>query len=182
MPLRNTAQTWGSVARALHWGMALALVAMMVLGWVAQGLPTSPTKLKLFAWHKSCGILLLGLTLLRLAWRLANPTPALPQGLPRWQRRAAAASHAVLYLLMLAMPLSGWVIHSAANFPLKVFGLFRLPHIVGPGKDLQHLGEWAHLALFWVLAGALVLHAGAALHHHLVLRDPVLRRMLVGRS
>jgi cytochrome b561 len=180
MRLRNTGQAWGGVAKVLHWSMAAGVLGMMALGWYAQGLPTSPTKLQLFAWHKSLGILLLALLVVRLAWRLANPVPQSPAGVPVWQRRAAALSHGLLYALMVAVPVSGWVIHSAANFPLKVFGLFRLPHLVGPSKAVQQAGEAVHLALFWVLAAVVLIHVLAALYHHFWLRDAVLRRMLPG--
>ncbi len=176
--LRDTHETWGSVTRWLHWGMAALIFAEFALGWAAKLWRLSPTKLDLFVWHKSFGILLLLLALLRLAWRLANPTPALPAGMPRWEQRAARASHATLYVLMLAMPITGWVAHSAANLPLKLFWLIPLPDLVGPDKALAELAKRAHFALFVLFTAALALHVTAALHHHFARGDAVLKRML----
>jgi len=179
--LRNSEQQWGAIARWLHWLMAAAILAMFVLGWTAESWPLSPTKIKLFFWHKSLGITLLTLAIARLAWRAVNPVPALPDAMTARQRSLARASHASLYAVMLAMPLSGWVINSAANFPFKVWGLFRLPDIAPHSKSVQAASEVVHLALFWVLAIVLVLHIAAALKHHLFDRDDVLRRMWTGR-
>ncbi len=182
MPLRNNTQDWGSVAKTLHWLMAALILCMFVLGWVAVNYPMSPTKLRLFTWHKTLGITLLVLVLLRLAWRLVNPIPSLPSGMRPWERTLARASHALLYVAMLATPLSGWVIHSAANFPLKLYGLFLLPAIAPADKALQTKAELTHLILFWIFAASLFLHIGAALWHHLVLRDDTLTRMLPTRK
>lgn len=176
--LRNTLTEWGSIAKGFHWTMAILILAMFVLGWLAAGWPLSPTKIKLFFWHKSIGITLLVFAVLRLAWRMVNPSPALPADSPRWQRCLAGASHALLYALMLLMPLSGWVINSAANFPFKVFGLVPLPVIAPNSKTVQGWAEIFHLSAFWVLAVLVLIHAFAALRHHWSYRDEVLRRML----
>jgi cytochrome b561 len=178
--LRDTPESWGSLTRFLHWGMAVLILAELALGWTAKLWRLSPTKLDLFVWHKSIGILLLGLALLRLLWRLANPTPVLPAGMPRWEQRAARTSHATLYFLMFAMPLSGWVAHSAANIPLKLFWLVPLPDIVAPDKALAELAKGVHLALFLLFVAVLTLHVAAALYHHFRRRDTVLARMLSG--
>ncbi len=180
MHLRSSARAWGSVAKTFHWGMALLILAMLVLGWVAATWPRSPTKLSLFYWHKSTGILLLALVVLRIAWRVLEHPPETPAGSTRREKRLAKGVHLGLYGLMLAMPLSGWVINSAANYPLKVFGLFALPKIVATNRAAQHLAQDAHLILFWALAALLVLHVAAALQHHFVRRNDVLIRMLPG--
>jgi cytochrome b561 len=169
---------YNAVAMALHWLMAALVLSLMVLGWLAVNQPLSPLKFDLFYWHKSLGILTLTLAVLRLLWRWLRPPPPPDQGLAVWQRRAAAAVHGLLYLLLLLMPLSGWLINSAAKFPFRVFGLFPLPHLVGPDKTLQANLELLHLIGFWCLAGLLLLHVGAALDHHFRRRDRVLRRML----
>lgn len=179
--LLNSEQQWGSVARWLHWLMAAAILAMFFLGWTAESWPLSPTKIKLFFWHKSLGITLLVLAIARLAWRAVNPVPALPVAMTTRQRSLARASHGSLYAIMIAMPLSGWVINSAANFPFKVWGVFRLPDIASHSKSVQTVGETVHLALFWVLAVVLVLHIAAAVKHHFFDKDDVLRRMWTGR-
>lgn len=180
--LRNTPDSWGSLAKLLHWGMAVMIFALIALGWLAFAWPLTPTKLALFVWHKSFGILLLGLALLRLLWRLANPTPALPAGTPRWERLAARSSHALLYVLMIAMPLSGWMIQSAANVPFRVFWLFPLPALTAPDKALEELAKKVHFGLFLALSMTLALHIFAALRHHWVKRNDVLARMLPGRE
>lgn len=142
----------------------------------------SPTKLELFVWHKSIGLLVLVLVLVRSGWRLANRAPLPPPDTALWERRAARAVHALLYAVMLALPLSGWVINSAANVPLRVFGWFRLPAIVPPDEALAEAAEQVHFALFLALALLLVIHIGAALRHHLVKRNEVLVRMLHDRT
>ncbi len=182
MSLRNSDQSWGTVAKTLHWFIAVMILGMFVLGWAAVNYPMSPLKLRLFIWHKTLGISLLALVLFRIAWRLANPTPVPPSGMRRWERPLARASHVLLYVVMLAMPLSGWVIHSAANFPLKLYGLVLLPSIAPADKALQTQAELVHLTLFWIFVALLLLHVGAALHHHFVYRDDTLTRMLPARS
>ena len=181
MRLRNDGEHWGGLAMGLHWTMALLIFGLFVLGWVAVSLPLSPLKLKLFFWHKSLGLLALSLVGLRVLWRLVDPPPRPVAGLAAWERGLARAGHLLLYLLMLLMPLSGWLINSAANFPFKPFGLFPLPDLVRPDKALQASVELVHLAGFWLLAGLLAVHIAAALRHHFVKRNPVLRRMLPGR-
>lgn len=158
------------------------ILGMFVLGWIAVNYPMSPVKIKLFAWHKSIGITVLMLALVRMAWRLVDLTPALPNHMRPWERRLAHTSHALIYLMMVAMPLSGWVINSAANFPLKLYGLIRLPDIAPADKALQTQAEIVHLSLFWMLAALLALHIGAALWHHFVQRDEILARMLPGAT
>lgn len=182
MSLRTTHHHWGSLAMVLHWGMAVLILGLILLGWVAEMWHLSPTKLKLFFWHKSLGILVLALALIRIGWRLIDRAPAPPPGSSRLEQWLARVVHGALYLLMLAMPLSGWVIHSAANFPLKVFGFFPLPAIVAPDKAVQQIAQAVHLGLFWLLAALLLVHVGAAWFHHQVRHDGVLRRMLPQRA
>lgn len=176
--LRNSREGWGLVSQLVHWLVALLILAQILLGLAAVGWHLSPTKLSLFVWHKSVGMLVLVLVLWRLGWRAANPTPALPQGMPRWERLAARGSHATLYVLMLALPVTGWVINSAANIPVKLFWVIPLPDITGPDKRLQEVSTSAHVALFIALAALVAVHIGAALRHHYLRHDDVLRRML----
>lgn len=169
---------WHPVSKLFHWSTALLIFVMFGLGWLAVTYPMSPTKLQLFNWHKSLGLFILAWVLLRLCWRLTHPPPPLPDALPRAERRAARLAHGGLYLLMIAMPVSGWIINSAADFPLKWFGLFAVPQLVAPDEHLQDTAEAVHFALFWTLLGVVILHAAAALHHHYVRKNNVLRRML----
>lgn len=178
--LRNTQATWGWLARSMHWLVALLLIAQVILGKVAEEYRLSPTKLDLFVWHKSIGITILALVVIRLGWRLANPTPALPGGLPPWERLAARLSHGLLYVLMLLLPLSGWVINSAANIPFKVYWLWELPDITGRDRAVKELAESVHETAVYLLVGLVLLHISAALYHHFRHRNNILRRMIRG--
>jgi cytochrome b561 len=180
MTLRNTTAAWGGVAKSFHWIVAALILVQFGLGWVAEQWPRSLAKVELFVWHKSVGVLVLALVVARIGWRLFNPPPAPVPQVSVGERRAARAVHALLYVVIVAMPLSGWVINSAANFPLKVFWLFPLPAIVPPGDALKEVAETVHLTLFWILAALVAAHVAAALRHHFAARDDVLVRMLPG--
>ena len=176
--LRNTENSWGAPAKLFHWTIAALIFVQIGLGWTAASWRLSPLKLNLFVWHKSLGVLILALAALRIIWRLGNPAPGLPPGTARWERRAARLSHLLLYALIIAMPVTGWIINSAANVPFSVFWLVPLPAIVGPSKAAEHLAALAHVTLFAFLALVLVAHIGAALRHHYIKRNNVLARML----
>ena len=176
--LRNTVTQWGAVAKAFHWGVAVLIFPEFLLGWVAATAALSPTKLDLFVWHKSIGLLILLVVALRLMWRLANPVVRPPASMPRWQRHASRGNHMAQYVLMLALPFSGWIIDSAANIPFRVFWLIPLPHLTGPSEALEEFAKHMHLIVSLGLAGLLAVHTGAALWHHWIARDEVLRRML----
>ncbi len=178
--LRNTSDSWGSLSRFLHWAIAVLVGVQIALGLVAANARLSPLKLELFVWHKSTGFVILVLVVLRLAWRLANPTPALPTGLSGFERIAARTSHGLFYLLLIVMPINGWVINSAANVPFSIFWLIPLPAIVAPNQALAGQAENGHFVMFMLLSVLVVVHAGAALRHHFVKRDTVLLRMLRG--
>lgn len=176
--LANTAAAWGAPAKFFHWTVALLILVQIGLGLAAVLWRLSPLKLELFVWHKSTGMLILALMLARLGWRLANRSPALPPQTPAWERRAAHASHAALYALAIALPLSGWVINSAAGVPFSVFWLVPLPSIVAPDERLEEIAKLAHFSLLVALCLVLAIHILAALRHHLIKRDEVLLRML----
>jgi cytochrome b561 len=178
--LANTAEAWGAPAKFFHWTIALLILVQIALGFAAALWRLSPLKLELFVWHKSAGMLILALMLARLAWRLANRSPALPPQTPPWERRAAHASHVLLYVLAVALPLSGWVINSAAAVPFSVFWLVPLPPIVAPDEHVEELAKLVHFSLLVALCLVLAVHIGAALRHHLIKRNDVLLRMLPG--
>ena len=182
MGLANTRGSWGAIAKAFHWVIALLVFCMIALGWYAELLPRSPEKLEFFALHKATGVLILGFMVLRLLWRLVNPTPILPPSLKGWEKAAAIGTHWLLYLVVFLMPISGYVLNSAKNFPFTFFGLFPVPLLVGRDRELAHLMEGVHEWTSWALIGLLALHILAALRHHFILRDEVLRRMLPGRQ
>jgi cytochrome b561 len=177
MAFRNTPERWGWVTQGLHWLMVILIVGNVVLGKVATGMGLSPDKLKVFIWHKSIGLTVLGLALLRLAWRWLGRTPDSNPDQPRWERLAAAASHFMMYVMMLAMPLSGWALNSAANVPLRWFYLIPVASLVPPDEDWKEIFELLHEWLFVVFAALVVVHAIAALKHHFINRDDILRRM-----
>lgn len=178
--LTNTDDAWGAPAKLFHWTVALLILVQIGLGFAAALWRLSPLKLELFVWHKSTGVLILVLMLARLAWRLANRSPALPPQTPAWERFAAHASHAALYVLAIALPLSGWVINSAAGVPFSVFWLVPLPPIVAPDEPVEEIAKLVHFSLLVALCLLLAVHIGAALRHHLIKRNDVLLRMLPG--
>lgn len=181
MPLRSTDQGWGALVRAFHWLMAALIIAQGAIGLSMVQMGLTPAKVRVFALHKSIGITILALVLLRIAWRLIEKRPADPPVMPRWQIRAAHATHLALYVLILAIPLSGWWFNSASNAPLVWFGWFDVPSLThGLDPVWKPRALLLHQSLFWLLVVLLVLHVGAALWHHFKQRDDVLRRMILG--
>jgi cytochrome b561 len=178
MPLRNTPQAYGTVAKFLHWGILILIIAQYVLAEAAEELEDGPEKFATIANHKSTGMLILLLALARIGWKLANR--GLPQPVPmaRPQRIAAAAGHGILYLLLLVLPFSGWMMSTAAGYPTAFFGLFEFPMLMGENHDLHEALEEVHEMLFGAVATVAVLHALAALYHHFWVKDDTLRRML----
>jgi cytochrome b561 len=169
-------------AIALHW-LTLALIACgFALAVYMVDLPLSPQKLKFFSWHKWIGVTVFLLALARLAWRLRHAAPAPPAVMPLWQQRAAAAMHALLYGLVIVIPLTGWLYSSAAGMPTVYLGLLQLPDLLATDKALAAQLKLVHVALDYTLLTLVVIHAAAALKHHVVDRDDVLRRMLPSRS
>ncbi len=167
---------YSSPAITLHWLLAAAIVANLALGVAMHDLPISPTRLRLFNWHKWAGITILALSALRLGWRLTHPPPA-DAPMPAWQRRAAHAVHRALYGLFFAVPLAGWAYSSAAGFPVVLFGVLPLPDWVPVGEALAERLKLAHLLCASALAGLIALHVAAALKHHFIDRDGLLQRI-----
>ncbi len=179
MTLKNTADRWGAVSQAFHWIIVLLILGLAVVGLTLDELPRSPKYFWVYTAHKSMGITVLALMLLRLGWRLYAGAPAPVPGTPAWQRAAAALSHWGLYGLAIAMPLSGWLYDSASGLrPFEWFGLFPMPKLVPPSESLADAAHDWHETLFWVLVALIAVHAGAALYHHLFRRDATLARML----
>lgn len=177
MGLRNTETHWGGMAKTLHWLMALAIIGNGVLGWVMDGMPRGMTKIEVFAIHKSIGLTVLALLVLRLAWRFIDRAPR-DEPMPAWQRIAAHATHGLLYVLMLAIPLSGWLYNSARGYALQWFKLFNLPALTEKNEELAQWAIDAHVWMAWLIAALLVAHVGGALVHHAFERDNTLLRML----
>jgi cytochrome b561 len=178
MTIRNTAARWGHLAQFLHWLIVVLIITQVILANIAEDLPLGMKKLAMFARHKSVGITILGLAIIRLLWRWANPTPLLPTTLKPYERVLANVTHFGLYLLLFAMPLTGWMMTSARGFPVSWFGFFQLPDFVPKNDALYNAMKETHDTLALALYAIVFLHVAAALKHHFVLKDDVLRRML----
>ena len=174
-------QRYTPAAVGLHWLIALLIAGGFGLGWYMTELPLSPAKLKYYAWHKWIGVSVFLLALLRAGWRLAHPPPALPAGMPYWQLRASAWSHALLYLMIFVLPLSGWLYSSASGYTVVYLKLVPLPDLVGKDKELAGLLRELHELLGWLLLAVLTLHVAAALKHQFLDRDGLMGRMWFGR-
>ena len=169
--------TYTPVAKGLHWLMAVLILGLLALGIYMSDLPLSPQKLTLYSWHKWAGVTVFLLVWVRLLWRVMHRPPALPASMAPLMRLAAHAGHGVLYLLMVAIPLSGWLMSSAKGFQTVWFGVLPIPDLLGRDKALGDLLQQVHEALNVLLMLTLAGHVGAALWHHFVLKDDTLRRM-----
>ncbi len=169
-------------AKVLHWLMALLIVGLFALGQYMSDLSMSPRKLQLYSWHKWIGVTAFLLLLVRMGWRLTHQPPALPTQMPPLLRFASHISHGALYLLMLAIPLSGWLMSSAKGYQTVWFGVLPIPDLLGKDKQLGDALAEVHGALNSVLALVVLIHVAAALKHHFIDRDDVLRRILPARK
>ncbi|HEX8615836.1 MAG TPA: cytochrome b [Telluria sp.] len=166
-------------AIVFHWLIALLIVGAFIMGLVMTDIAgITPTKLKYYSWHKWAGVSVLALAALRLLWRLTHAAPAYAAAMPAWQKGAAHGLHGMLYLLMFAVPLSGYFYTLSAGFPVVWFGLFELPVLIGPDPELKPVLKAVHYWLNMGMAGAVALHVAAALKHQFIDRDGVLKRML----
>jgi len=174
----NPAPSYTRTAIILHWLVALLIFYAWPLGAYMTDMPLSPQKLHYYAWHKWAGVVVFVLAVARLAWRTGHPAPAMPATMPAWQQRAAAGLHHLMYLLLLAIPLTGWVMSSAKGFQTVLFTVLPLPDLVAKDKALGDMLAEVHEALSWALAALVVAHVAASVKHHLVDRDDILVRML----
>lgn len=172
-------EKYSKTAILLHWLIALLIVAAFALGWTMISIPgITPTKLQYFSWHKWIGVTVLGLAAVRLLWRLMRRPPAYPDAMPPWQKTAASLLHGLLYVLMFAVPLSGYFYSLAAGVPIVYLGVVPLPVLIDPNPELKIVLKQAHLLLTKVLLAIVCVHVAAALKHHFIDRDGVLKRML----
>jgi cytochrome b561 len=178
--LRNIETHYGAVAKSVHWLMAFMLVGSFSLGFYMHDLAVSPLRLKLFSYHKWLGVLAFILVVLRLGWRWTHRPPALPAHMAPWEKRAAEITHRLLYLLLFAAPLSGWLMSSAKGFQTVLFGVLPIPDLLSKNPPLGAALAEVHETLIWILLGVIVLHSLAALKHHFIDRDDVLSRMTPG--
>ena len=182
MRLTNSDRRYGAVALSLHWIVAGLVFAAIAIAAYMTDLPLGPDAIEVYNLHKSLGILILVLMVPRLLWRLVSPAPPLPDSMAGAERLAAKASHLLLYCLLLAQPVIGILHSNAANFPIVVFDSLTLPPLIGPDDALKNLLTTIHGVAGWTILGLVLLHIAAALRHHLVLKDDILRRMLPGRG
>lgn len=169
-------------AKVLHWLVALIIIGLFVLGQYMSDLSMSPRKLQLYSWHKWFGVTVFLLVLVRLGWRLTHQPPRLPAQMPKLQQLASHVGHMTLYGLMLAIPISGWLMSSAKGYQTVWFGVLPIPDLLGKDKLLGDLLAELHGALNGLLMFIVVIHVIAALKHHFIDRDDVLKRMLPSRK
>ena len=177
MSLRSNDRQWGSIAKFFHWIIALAILGNGTFGLLMDLAHSPMQKINWLALHKSIGLTVLALVLLRVLWRWGDGRPR-EEPVPHWQEWAARLTHGVLYVLIVALPLSGWWFNSVAGKPLQWFKLFNLPALAAKNDALRDFVHGVHEYLFWFLLLVLVAHVGAALKHHVFDNDNVLRRML----
>jgi cytochrome b561 len=176
--LKSDAEHWGSLAKFFHWTIVLLIIVQGAVGLIMSDLPKSPRVIPVYSFHKSLGLTIFALAALRLAWRAFDPRPDEPAGMPRWQVSAARIGHAMLYVLLFAVPLAGWWFDSVSALrPLYWFGVFEVPHLTAPDAALKDFALATHAALFWLLVVVAAGHAAAAFFHQFVSHDDVLARM-----
>jgi cytochrome b561 len=172
-----TRTQYGALARLFHWAIAALIVVTVPCGLVMSNIGPGPIQNTLYVSHESIGLTVLGLATLRLIWRFIDRPPPLPASVSPLQARAARLNHWLLYLLLFVMPASGYLLVIAGGYPMTYFALFDVPRLVDKNEQLSKLAESAHLTLQFAVYALVLLHVAAALHHHFVRRDGVLRRM-----
>ena len=177
--IRNTQETYGSVTKFLHWSVSALVILMLAFSFFLEDVPKhyQPTA---FTLHKSTGLLILFLMVFRLVWRFSNTDPSLPQKIPTWQRVGVHVTHYLFYIALFCMPLTGWIMSTAAGRAPFFLGIWELPFPgIAQSEPLAHFFDALHLQLAWVLIGLLVLHIAAALKHHLIDKDNIFKRMWI---
>jgi cytochrome b561 len=178
MQIKNSNERYGLVAQLLHWSIVILIITQVVLASQAEGATSLLEKAKILTTHKSTGMTIFILAILRLLWRLTNPMPAPVAGTKSWQERLASIMHWTLYVLIFLTPLAGWTMSSARNFSVSYFGLFTWPNLVAPDQALYETLKKTHFVLAATMISLAWLHAFAALKHHFFDKDNALRRML----
>jgi cytochrome b561 len=175
--IKNTIERYGIGAIFLHWLIALLILGQIGLGWYMSDLERSPIKIKLYGLHKEIGVLILILAIIRISWRAINIAPSMLYLSP-FDRVASRFVHSILYFFMFAVPISGWIMSSASGLSVSFFGLFTLPDLVSPDKQISHLFNEIHTWLAYTLLTIIAIHVAGALKHHFINKDTTLRRML----
>lgn len=176
--LKNTRKSYGLMAQTLHWLIFVLFVGMFVAAEIMMDMEPGPDKWQLYGLHKSFGIVLLFLVFARISWRMANVTPEDVAGMSKWQSLAAHGVHYALYVAMLAMPISGYLMSMGGGHGITVFGVWSVPDLVGENKPLGSLAHSVHHYTSLAVYGLVAVHLAAALYHHFIKKDEVLHRML----
>jgi cytochrome b561 len=174
---KNTSDTYGGVSRLLHWSTALIVLGLLGLGFYMHEVEAGPFKFQLYGLHKSFGILVLTLAALRIFWHLTTACPAALGTHQKWEKFLSKMIHLFLYITLIGMPLSGWIMSSAGQFPVRFFNLFDIPPLTGKDETLFKNMQEIHEMFAYGLIAALALHIAGAVKHHLIDRDSTLRRM-----
>lgn len=178
MALTNSPSTYGTVSKTLHWLIALLVIIMLTGGFFMDDIANKSLKMTIYNLHKLTGIAIFVLMLCRLVWRLSNPRPDLAPQTPRIEKILATLGHSLFYVLVIAMPLSGWIMSTAADHAPSL-GALALPlPFIARSQALSSLFNDYHQTIAWVIIGLIVLHIAAALKHHFVNKDHVLKGML----
>ena len=176
-----TTQRYTGIAIGLHWLIGLMIVTSLGVGLYMVSLSLSPDKLRLYSWHKWAGVTIFMLVLVRSLWRLTHAAPPLPDDMPVWQRKVAEATHYTLYALMIVIPLTGWLMSSAKGFQTVYFGVVPIPDLLAKNEGLGETLALVHRYLNYAMIGLVIAHIAAALKHHFIDKDDILRRMLPAR-
>ena len=169
---------YDGVAMSLHWLVALLIFTTFPLGVYMHDLPLSPAKLQYFSYHKWIGVTILLLVIVRVVWRFIHTPPPLPALTPRWEVVVSHLTHLALYGLLLAIPLSGWLMSSAKGIQTVWFGVLPLPDLVGKDKALGELLTTVHQGLNLALFLLVGMHNAAVIKHKFIDHDRILARML----
>ena len=178
--LTNTSNRYGLIAQLLHWAVVVGIVLQYVWAWRIDNTDSIRAQFSLVTTHKSIGMTILALVLLRMAWRAFNKPPPYPVSMKTWEINAANFTHALLYLLILLMPLTGWMYTSAAGYGAEFWGLVDIPDFVATGERLENFMHIAHETIAWLIPIVVAVHVFAALRHHFTLKDDVLKRIIPG--
>ncbi|WP_350333835.1 cytochrome b [Coralliovum pocilloporae] len=182
MGLKNTERSYGSIAKLFHWASALLIIGLLGLGLYMEDLPPSFEKVELYALHKSLGMIAFALAVARLLWSSLSSRPLmLDEKMTRLEIRLAKGVHHLLYLLIILIPLTGWLQHAASEQRFEEFLLFPFPTLIEPNETLKSVAAIVHEIAGKLLLVTLLLHIAGALKHHFINRDATLKRMLPGK-
>lgn len=178
MALLNTKKEWGSLSKIFHWTMGILIIGMLAMGLIMEGMDFSPFKIQLYAVHKAIGMIIFAFVALRILWMAFSKRPKELDSYTFAEQYLSRIIHMLLYIGMIGMPLSGWLMSSASNFPISIFGFFTVPQLIAPNEEINQLMKQIHTACAYSLIGAVGLHIIGALKHQFIDKDITVTRML----